>query len=118
MDYVKNKDLKRALLESKNNGALTKETIEMFFLIVTGLSKTKSYRDYEDKEDCIAFGLEDLIKYWDRFDPQVSDNPFAFISQIAKNGMQKGWKKIHSTRSVKSIPFSRLTKEENQNYNV
>ena len=118
MIYVKNKELKRALLESKEKGQLTDETVKMFTLIVNGLSKTKSYRDIEDKEDCIAFGLEDLIKYWDRFDPAKSDNPFAFISQIAKNGMQKGWKKIHSTRSIKTIPFSRITKEDNQNYNV
>ena len=118
MEYVKNKDLKKALQQSKENGRLTSETIRMFTLIVEGLSKTKSYRDYEDKEDCIAFGIEDLVKYWDRYDPAKSDNPFAFISQIAKNGMQKGWKKIHSTRSVKTIPFSRITTEENQNYNV
>ena len=118
MEYVKNKDLKRAILESKENGKLTAETVKMFTLIVNGLSKTKSYMDIEDKEDCIAFVMEDLIKYRDRFDPAKSDNPFAFISQIAKNGMQKGWKKIHSTRSIKTIPFSRLTRDDNQNYNV
>lgn len=118
MEYVKNKELKRALLESKTKSGLTPETIEMFKLIVTGLSKTFPYRDPQDKEDCQAFGMEDLIKYWNRYNPEKSDNPFAFISQIAKNGMQKGWKKIHSLRSVKSIPFSRIVKEENENYNV
>ena len=61
MEYVKNKELKRALLESKESGKLTAETVKMFTLIVNGLSKTKSYRDIEDKEDCIAFGMEDLI---------------------------------------------------------
>ena len=118
MEYVKNKDLKRALLESKEKQRLTAETITMFGLIVTGLSKTFSYRDPQDKEDCQAFGMEDLIKYWNRYNPDKSDNPFAFISQIAKNGMQKGWKKIYSLRSVKTIPFSRIVKEENDTYNV
>lgn len=94
MEYVKNKELKRALLESKEKGRLTAETVKMFTLIVNGLSKTKSYRDIEDKEDCIAFGMEDLIKYWDRYNPDKSDNPFAFISQIAKNGMQKDRKSV------------------------
>lgn len=118
MEYVRNKDLKRALLESKEKNKLTSETIEMFTLIVTGLSKTFPYRDLQDKEDCQAFGMEDLIKYWNRYDPAKSDNPFAFITQVAKNGMQKGWKKIHSLRSVKTIPFSRIVKEDNDNYNV
>jgi len=34
MIYVKNKDLKRALLESKEKGELTSETVKMFTLIV------------------------------------------------------------------------------------
>ncbi len=95
MIYVKNKELKRALQESKEKGQLTDETVKMFTLIVNGMSKTHSYRDNEDREDCISSGLEDLIKYWNRYDPEKSDNPFAFISQIAHNGMKKGWKKIH-----------------------
>ena len=90
MIYVKNKELKRALQESKEVGKLTSETVQMFTLIVNGMSKTHSYRDHEDREDCISFGLEDLIKYWNRYDPEKSDNPFAFISQIAHNGMKKG----------------------------
>jgi DNA-directed RNA polymerase specialized sigma subunit len=118
MEYVKNKDLKRALLESKEGSRLTPETIRMFELIVSGLSKIFPYRDPQDKEDCQAFGMEDLIKYWNRYDPAKSDNPFAFISQVAKNGMQKGWKKIHSQRSVKTIAFSRIVREDNENYNV
>ena len=105
MIYVKNKELKRALLESKEKGQLTGETVEMFTLIVNGMSKTHSYRDTEDREDC-------------RYDPEKSDNPFAFISQIAHNGMKKGWKKIHPPKSIKTIPFSRIVREDNSVYNV
>jgi DNA-directed RNA polymerase specialized sigma subunit len=103
MVYVKNKELKRALSESKEKGQLTDETVRMFTLIVNGMSKTHSYRDNEDREDCISFGLEDLIKYWNRYDPEKSDNAFAFISQIAHNGMKKGWKKNR---------FGRLPRQE------
>jgi len=53
MIYVKNKELKRALQESKEVGKLTSETVQMFTLIVNGMSKTHSYRDHEDREDCI-----------------------------------------------------------------
>jgi DNA-directed RNA polymerase specialized sigma subunit len=118
MIYVKNKELKRALIESKEKGALTNETIQMFLLIVNGMSKTHSYRDTVDKEDCTASGIEDLIKYWNRYDPAKSENAFAFISQIAHNGMKKGWKKIHPPKAIKTIPFSRIVREENSSYNV
>jgi len=118
MIYIKNKDLKRALQESKEKGELTLETIKMFSLIVNGMSKTHSYRDLEDREDCISSGMEDLIKYWNRYDPEKSDNPFAFITQIAHNGMKKGWKKIHPPKSVKTIPFSKITKDDDSTYNI
>ena len=118
MIYVKNKELKRALAESKEKGQLTRETIEMFTLIVNGMSKTHSYRDYEDREYCICSGIEDLLKYGNRYEAEKADNAFAFISQIAHNGMKKGWKKIHPPKSIKTIPFSRIVKEDNSNYNV
>ena len=110
MIYVINNDLKRALEESKQKGELTSEAIRMFSLIVNGISKTHYYCDFEDREDCISSGMEHLIKYWDRYDPEKSDNPFAFITQIAHNGMKKGWKEIHPLKSVKTIPLSKIIK--------
>jgi DNA-directed RNA polymerase specialized sigma subunit len=115
--YVKNADLIVAILASKEKGQLTKETVEMFILMVHGISKKMSYRDPEDKEDCMAFAMEDLVKYWNRFDPSKSNNPFAYYTQIAKNGFAKGWKKLHPPKSPKTIPFSHITGEDNT-YNV
>jgi DNA-directed RNA polymerase specialized sigma subunit len=116
-NYVKNSDLMKAILESKEKEALTPETIRMFYLMIQGISKKMSYKDPEDKEDCMAFAMEDLCKYWNRFDPEKSNNPFAYYTQIAKNGFAKGWKKIHPPKAPKTIPFSHITGEENS-YNI
>ncbi len=115
--YVKNADLMAAILASKEKGELTRETIEMFGLMIQGISKKMAYRDPEDKADCMAFAMEDLVKYWNRFDPTKSNNPFAYYTQIAKNGCAKGWKKIHPPKSPKTIPFSHITVDDNS-YNV
>jgi hypothetical protein len=115
--YVKNSDLMRAIKESKEKGQLTRETIEMFVLMTDGISKKMAYKNEEDKQDCIAFALEDLCKYWDRFNPEKSNNPFAYFTQIAKNGFAKGWKKIHPPNAPKTIPFSYITGDDNT-YNV
>jgi hypothetical protein len=116
-DYVKNSELLRAVSESKEKGELTRETIDMFNLMISGISKKMAYKDPEDKEDCMAFAMEDLCKYWNRFDPSKSNNPFAYFTQVAKNGFAKGWKKIHPPKNPKTIPFSHITGEDN-NYNV
>ena len=115
--YVRNKDLMAAVLESKEKGELTPETIEMFGLMVQGISKKMAYRDPDDKADCMAFAMEDLCKYWNRYNPEKSNNPFAYFTQIAKNGFAKGWKKIHPPKAPKTIPFSYITGDDNT-YNV
>jgi hypothetical protein len=32
--------------------------------------------------------------------------------------MKKGWKKIHPPKAPKTIPFSRIVREENSNNNI
>jgi DNA-directed RNA polymerase specialized sigma subunit len=86
--------------------------------VLSDIAKVKSYKKSEDREDCIASGLEDLIKYWDRYNPEKSDNAFAFITQVAYNGIKKGWKKIYSAKSIKTISFSSITQEDDYNYNI
>ena len=115
--YVKNKDLLAEFKSSKEKGSLNPEIVGMFYLIIDGISKKMSYKDPADKEDCMAFAMEDLCKYWDRFNPEKSDNAFSYFTQIAKNGFAKGWKKIHPPKNPKTIPFSYITGEDNT-YNV
>ena len=116
-EYVKNSELLIAVVESKQKGHLTPDTIYMFNLMINGISKKMSYKDPADKEDCMAFAMEDLCKYWDRFKPEKSDNAFSYFTQIAKNGFAKGWKKIHPPKSPKTIPFSYITGDDNT-YNI
>jgi DNA-directed RNA polymerase specialized sigma subunit len=111
-EYVKNSELLAAVIESKSKGQLTPDTI-----MINGISKKMSYKDPEDKEDCMAFAMEDLCKYWNRFNPEKSNNPFSYYTQIAKNGFAKGWKKIHPPKNPKTIPFSYITGEDNS-YNI
>ena len=59
-DYVKNADLMRAIMESKEKGVLTPETIAMFYLMINGISKKMAYKDPEDKADCMAFAMDHL----------------------------------------------------------
>lgn len=110
--YVKNSELIRAVMESKKNGKLTPETIDMFIRIANESSKKLKYKDPMDREDCIASAIEDLLKYWKNFDAQKMydlgkiPNAFAYFSQIAKNGMAKGWKKLHHPEAGQMLSIS------------
>ena len=93
--HVKNRDLREELIKSKKNYELTKEALDMFILIVKKFSNNFTYFYPEDKEDCISFAIMDCYQYWRGYDPEKSLNAFAYITQIAKNGMGKGWRKLY-----------------------
>jgi len=93
--HVKNKDLREALILSKQNDELTKETLDMFILMAKKFSTNFTYIYEEDKEDCISFAIMDCYQYWRGYDPEKSANAFAYITQIIKNGFAKGWRKLY-----------------------
>lgn len=113
--YVKNKDLLKEIIESKENGKLTSLAIDMLSRIAIESSKKLKYRNEMDREDCIAYALEDILKYWKGFKPEKSNNAFAYYTQIIKNGFAKGFKKLHPPKMKNMVPIG---EEEGGIYNI
>jgi len=102
--YVDQKKLFEEILKSKEKNELTPEALKMLVLIANELSKVLKFKYEEDRQDCIAFAIEDLVRYWRNFNPERSNNAFAYYTQIAKNGLAKGWKKLRGrTHNIKII---------------
>lgn len=93
--YVKNRDLREALIISKEQDELTPETLAMFMLMAEKFSTKFKYIYPEDREDCISFAVMDCYQYWRGYKPEKSANAFAYITQIIKNGFAKGWRKLY-----------------------
>ena len=104
--YIKNKDLVNEIIKSKEHNELTPAAVEMFILIATESNKKLKYKNPMDREDCISAALEDLLRYWDRFDPERSNNAFAYYSQMAKHGFAKGYKKLHHSDHGQPLSLS------------
>jgi hypothetical protein len=113
--YVKNKDLFNEIIISKAQGKLTPVAVDMFIRITAEASKKLKYKDEMDREDCIGYALEDLLKYWKGFNPEKSKNAFAYYTQMTKNGFAKGWKKLHPPKMKQMIP---LGNEDGGIYNI
>jgi hypothetical protein len=91
--YVNNKEFldalilyKRKLKEAEENG-LQKPIIpryigECFLKIATHLSFKPNFVNYIFKDDMISDGIENCVQYVHNFDPEKSDNPFAYFTQI------------------------------------
>ena len=105
-NYVSNKELLHELIESKNIGNLTPRALFLLDKMIEEISKVFKYRAEEDREDCKAFAMEDVVKYWNRFDPAKSTNAFSYFTQMIKNGSAKGWRRIYPIKASSMISLS------------
>lgn len=91
--YVNNKDFLAALikyredveiarLQDKPKPPIPRYIGECFLKIANHLSFKPNFVNYMFKEDMISDGIENCVQYIHNFDPQKSQNPFAYFTQI------------------------------------
>lgn len=91
--YVNNKEFLAALVEYRRKAQLAKERGESrppipnyigecFLKIATHLSFKPNFVNYMFKDDMICDGIENCVQYIHNFDPEKSQNPFAYFTQI------------------------------------
>jgi hypothetical protein len=91
--YVNNKEFLLALIEYRRQLSLAQERGdpkpritnylgECFLKIATHLSFKPNFVNYIFKDDMISDGIENCVQYIHNFDPEKSQNPFAYFTQI------------------------------------
>jgi len=153
--YVNNKDLLEAIIQyrkkvekdfmDKNSRIPTKSEMgtrwdgkprisnylgECFLKIATHLSYKPNFVNYMFREDMISDGVENCVQYIDRFNPEISVNPFAYFTQIIYYAfirrIQKEKKQLEiRTKIIERSGFDEVmtvdnagTFENNSNYNT
>ena len=91
--YVNNKEFLEAITVYRNSVIAARENDdkrprvpnyigECFLKIATHLSYKPNFVNYMFREDMICDGIENCLQYIDNFDPEKSNNPFAYFTQI------------------------------------
>ena len=91
--YVNNKEFLAAIIEYKKQivdaqeQGLPKPRIpnyigECFLKIATHLSYKPNFVNYMFKDDMVCDGIENCVQYINNFNPEKSQNPFAYFTQI------------------------------------
>jgi len=108
--HVKNKDLREEIIKSKEADVLSEVGLDMLILMAHKFSTKLKYIYEEDREDCIQFAIMDCWQYWRGYNPEKSQNAFAYFTQIIKNGFAKGWRKLYGNMpKSKKISVSQHT---------
>lgn len=91
--YVNNKDFLAALIkyredkeiaeiQGKPKPPIPRYIGECFLKIANHLSFKPNFVNYMFKEDMISDGIENCVQYIHNFNPEKSQNPFAYFTQI------------------------------------
>ena len=91
--YVDNKKFLEAMIEyrdrcekAKNRNRkkpdVTNYIGEWFLKIATHFSYRPNFINYTFRDDMISDGIENCLQYMDNFNPDKSNNPFAYFTQI------------------------------------
>ena len=91
--YVNNKEFLAAIIEYKKQIVDAQEQGspkphipnyigECFLKIATHLSYKPNFVNYMFKDDMVCDGIENCVQYINNFNPEKSQNPFAYFTQI------------------------------------
>jgi|TARA_R110000823_G_scaffold113820_1_gene235833 DNA-directed RNA polymerase specialized sigma24 family protein len=91
--YVSNKEFLAAMIVYRNAVNQAKESGEpkpmvsnyigeCFLKIANHLSYRPNFINYTFRDDMISDGIENCLQYLDNFNPEKSNNPFAYFTQI------------------------------------
>tara|TARA_B100000424_G_scaffold114759_2_gene86509 strand:+ start:3187 stop:3747 length:561 start_codon:yes stop_codon:yes gene_type:complete len=91
--YVNNKEFLAAMVDFRNNVQLAEKNGderprvtpyigECLMKIAVHLSHKPNFINYTFKEEMISDGIENCLQYIDNFNPEKSQNPFAYFTQI------------------------------------
>lgn len=83
--YLNNKELLIAVRESKEKGKMTPKLATMLQLLCSKYATKGSFVNYSYNEDMQSYAMLMLVRTWNAFDLNKSNNPFAFFTQCIKN---------------------------------
>ena len=77
---------KKSVKEAEESGddkpPVTEYIGRAFMQIAENLAKKPNFMNYQFKEDMISDGVENCLMYASNFDPDKSNNPFSYFTQI------------------------------------
>ena len=111
--YVDNKKFLEAMIEYRNKCIRAEEKNrkkpdvtnyigECFLKIANHLSYRPNFINYTYRDDMISDGIENCLQYMNNFNPDKSNNPFAYFTQIIYYAFIRRIQKEKKQMQVKS----------------
>lgn len=83
--YLSNSLLLPAVIESRTQGKISDDLAGMLLTLASKYASKASFANYTFRDDMVAEALADLCKNALKFNPEKSNNPFAFYTSCIHN---------------------------------
>jgi RNA polymerase sigma factor (sigma-70 family) len=83
--YLNNRELLAAVHQSKTKGQMSDTLAKMLQLLCSKYAKKGNFVNYSYNDDMQSYAMLMLVRTWNSFNPEKSNNPFAFFTQCIKN---------------------------------
>lgn len=100
--YLNNADLMKQIALSRAQDRMTDELANMLMMLCARYAKHPDYANiYSYDEDMKAFAMLTFVKVWRSFNPEKSNNPFAYFTQICRHAFYQYLNHETKQRTIK-----------------
>ena len=113
-NYINNKTLYEAMIDHRKKLSegvrpqVSNYIGQSILLICNNLAKRPNFSGYSYKDELISDGVVDCLAAIDNFDPEKTNNPFAYFTQIAWNAFVRRIQKEHKHSYIKHKNFENM----------
>ena len=83
--YVNKKEMYDEVVKCRETGVISRKLADMMTLMTERIIRKQNYIRYSYKEDMQAYALMMLVKTWKGFNPEKSNDPFAYYTTCIDN---------------------------------
>lgn len=99
--YIDRKELFSEVVKSKQTDQMTDRLAAMLNLLTKKYAMSPQFVGYTYNDDMQGYAIMMLVKTWRSFNPEKSDNPFAFYTQCIKNSFRQYLNKEKRHRNIR-----------------
>lgn len=99
--YIDKKELLAEVIHAREVGTMTDKLAKLLQLLTKQYATSARFASYSYNDDMQSYAMMMLVRTWNRFNPERSDNAFAFYTQCIKNSFKQYLKDEKKHRVVR-----------------
>lgn len=100
-NYLNNKDMLAEVEKSLDRDQPTEKLAHMWTVLANRYASRGNFASYSYRDDMEAYALYMVCRTWKSFNPEKSNNPFAFFTQCIKHSFYQFLNKEKKQRDIR-----------------